>query len=195
MKYISLSLVTFSMFLFAPVLMAQRLDTVRVRGYILKETHLEKSVKKRNEGLKSVDYPIDVNYTYRFLVCKDEQCQFDMALKCFEKEPLDSIFTFCPILRPHFFFKSVLDTETPTEFQCPIPKLENTCEFKIKDKVAQVFFVDGLWVKVKYNSNLNIIKPPFDLRYTNFKGTVDLFYLVEVIKFDECVRNEKVRGK
>jgi|GEM_PF-3750124 len=187
MKYIASSFAVLFLSLLAPALLAQSLDTVRISGFILKETHLEKNVKKKNGDLKSVSYPIDVNYTYSFLACKDEQCRFDVAYERFDKEPIDSIFTFCPILRPHFFFKGVLGIETPNEFRCAISKLENTCEFRIEDKVAQIFFVDGVWVKTQYNSNLNVVKPPFDSRYTNFKGTVDLFYLVDVIQFNECV--------
>ncbi|MGC3945461.1 MAG: hypothetical protein QM762_13260 [Chryseolinea sp.] len=190
MRKVVLLFVLFFTVMWARVVKAQSFDTVKVSGYIWKEAEFRKPSKKHRDTLYS---PIDIVYTYKFLVCKDSQCELKVALKCFEDEPIDSIFSFCPILHPHTFFTRVLNTSVPKEFQCPLPELNSTCTFRLKDKEVQVFFVEGFWIRTRYDSNLNVLKPPFDTHYSNFRGIADLFYLIKVNQFNSCIEKPSDR--
>ncbi len=190
---IVLPLVFFTMMLNGQVSNAKT-DTVFVKGYIFKEISKADIVRcKKNFNEKRKNHKTSIDFPARYLFLEGELNQKDIVknLDSIYNNGLSSFFSFCPIQKSRTIFDEILGHKKDN-FNCKTPLLNSNFLYRLKGrkyKLYEIYYIEGYWLKMKYNPKLDYITSSFKTELINRdKENIDLFYLIDCVTFETSIK-------
>jgi hypothetical protein len=169
-------------------------DTIFAKGYILKEIakqdvlKYKKAAKRKLNDKKNFELPIDVSERYIYLPSTNE-LPITTILDSIYSSKLSSFYTFCPIQKPYTIFKDIIGTED-YDFSCKTPTLNSNNLYMIKGykhKLYEIYYIEGKWLRMKYNPKLDYIVSSFKVELINANEEfIDLYYLWDYTNFKDA---------
>lgn len=172
------------------------IDIIKAKGYILKEVAkhdilaYRKSQQRQIKHKKSFDLPIDVIGRYLFIQCDYKDCSISDILDSIQKKKLTKFFLFCPVEKPYVVLKEICESDIAYQkFVCNTPVLNSQDYYEIKGyktKLYEIYYIEGNWLKIKYNQKLNYLTSAFKIEYLDMNADyIDLYYLLNYTDFKE----------
>lgn len=162
------------------------LDTLFVKGFILTEVSKSEIIRPNDKTY----FPIDIQEFYLFVPFDENHKKSNFNIcDSLKRRDKKRFFVFCPVQRPSILLsKTCIEKNSIKKNECSTPKMNSLNYYSIKgqkNKLYQIYYVEGNWLRIKYDPKENLLSSLFKIELIDTtRNSIDLYYLLRYSRFD-----------